>query len=86
MYGYVINNISIAIEAGKPQLEKYNEKIQKSLSKSLHLSQEQVGLAFTRLSENIKKLKALRHMTLVMLNVLFLSRKNTYYTNKQMTL
>jgi len=42
-----LNNISIMIEAGKPKLEKYTDKIKNSLSKILKLEKERIGIAYT---------------------------------------
>lgn len=44
---YQISNISISIEASKPKLEKYTEKIQDSLSKILKLKKENIGITYT---------------------------------------
>lgn len=45
--GYVINNISIAIEAGYPRLEKFREQISKSLSTLCSINIENIGVAIT---------------------------------------
>lgn len=45
--GYKINNISFMIEAQKPTLENYREKICRSLAKLLSIEKEKVGIAFT---------------------------------------
>lgn len=42
-----INNVSIAIEAKKPKLEKYTEKIKNSLSRILKLEKESIGITYT---------------------------------------
>ena len=42
-----INNISISIEASKPKLEQYTDKIKHSLSKILELNKENIGIAYT---------------------------------------
>lgn len=42
-----INNISIMIEAGKPKLEPYTEKIKSSLSKILGLNEGKIGISYT---------------------------------------
>ncbi|MBI2101775.1 2-C-methyl-D-erythritol 4-phosphate cytidylyltransferase [Candidatus Woesearchaeota archaeon] len=42
-----LNNVSIMIEAGKPKLEKYTDKIKNSLSKILKLEKERIGIAYT---------------------------------------
>ena len=44
---FVINNVSIMIEAGKPKLEQHTEKIKESLSKILKLEKEKIGIAYT---------------------------------------
>ncbi len=44
---YQISNVSISIEASKPKLEKYTEKIQDSLSKILKLEKENIGITYT---------------------------------------
>ena len=42
-----INNISIALEAGKPKLEMHTEKIKESLSKILDIEKEKIGITYT---------------------------------------
>src|SRR3989338_6676550 len=42
-----INNVSIMIEAAKPKLEKYTDKIKDSLSKILNIEKERIGIAYT---------------------------------------
>ena len=42
-----ISNVSISIEAKKPRLEKYNEKIKKSLSKILKSDKDRIGITYT---------------------------------------
>ena len=44
---YQINNVSIMMEAAKPKLEKYTDKIKDSLSKILKLEKERIGIAYT---------------------------------------
>ena len=45
--GFKVNNVAIMLEGQKPKLEKYREKMQKSLAKLLEIKKEDVGLAFT---------------------------------------
>lgn len=45
--GYVIVNVSISVEAGKPRLEKFRELIVSSLAEIMNIKVEQIGLAFT---------------------------------------
>lgn len=45
--GYLINNISVSLEALQPKLEKYRPQLQRSLANLCHLPSAQVGLAFT---------------------------------------
>ncbi|MBI2656417.1 2-C-methyl-D-erythritol 2,4-cyclodiphosphate synthase [Candidatus Woesearchaeota archaeon] len=42
-----INNVSISIEAKKPKLEKYTDKIKDSISKILKLEKQNIGIAYT---------------------------------------
>lgn len=42
-----ISNISISIEAKKPKLEKYTENIKNSLSRTLALEKEKIGITYT---------------------------------------
>ena len=42
-----INNVSVMLEAGKPKLEPYTDKIKDSLSKILKLEKERIGIAYT---------------------------------------
>lgn len=42
-----INNISIAIEAARPKLERYTENIKSSLSRILNLNKENIGITYT---------------------------------------
>ncbi|MBI2651057.1 2-C-methyl-D-erythritol 4-phosphate cytidylyltransferase [Candidatus Woesearchaeota archaeon] len=44
---YKINNIGIMIEAAKPRLEPYTDKIKGSLSKILALNKENIGITYT---------------------------------------
>lgn len=44
---YKINNVGIMIEAKKPKLEPYHDKIKESLSGILKIEKEQIGLTFT---------------------------------------
>lgn len=45
--GYKINNISFMVEAQKPKLENYREKICRSLTKLLSIDKRRIGIAFT---------------------------------------
>jgi 2-C-methyl-D-erythritol 2,4-cyclodiphosphate synthase len=45
--GYQINNISVIVEAGKPRLEPWREKMQSNLAKIIGIDKEQIGIAFT---------------------------------------
>ncbi len=45
--GYRVVNVSVAVEAGKPKLESFREKIQKSLAELLNIQADQIGIAFT---------------------------------------
>jgi len=45
--GYGINNAGIMVEAMKPRLECYSDKIKESLCKILGLGQDNVGITFT---------------------------------------
>ena len=42
-----INNVSISIEASKPRLERYTDKIKQSLSKILKIDKERIGINYT---------------------------------------
>src|SRR3989338_1590509 len=42
-----INNVSISLEAKKPRLEKYSDKIKDSLSQILKIQEENIGITFT---------------------------------------
>ncbi len=42
-----VNNISVSIEAGKPKLEYYTDKIKDSLAKILNIEKERIGLTYT---------------------------------------
>src|SRR3989344_4287275 len=42
-----INNISVAIEALKPKLEKHTDKIKESLSDILNVNKENIGITYT---------------------------------------
>jgi len=44
---YKINNVSFMVEAQKPKLENYREKICWSLAKLLGIKKERIGIAFT---------------------------------------
>lgn len=45
--GLKINNVGIMVEAGKPKLEGFREKMQISLAKLLEIERDKVGIAFT---------------------------------------
>lgn len=45
--GLKINNVAIMVEAGKPKLEDFREKMQISLEKLLEIERDKVGIAFT---------------------------------------
>lgn len=45
--GYKINNVSVAVEALKPQLEKHGEAIGESIAQLCKVEKGQVGVAFT---------------------------------------
>lgn len=45
--GLKINNVGIMVEAGKPSLEGFREKMQISLAKLLEIERDKVGIAFT---------------------------------------
>lgn len=45
--GLKINNVGIMVEAGKPRLEGFREKMQQSLAKLLGVERDKVGIAFT---------------------------------------
>lgn len=45
--GYKINNVSFMVEAQKPRLETYREKICQSLAKLLGIDKRRIGIAFT---------------------------------------
>lgn len=45
--GLKINNVGIMVEAGKPSLEGFREKMQASLAKLLETETDKVGIAFT---------------------------------------
>lgn len=45
--GLKINNAGIMVEAGKPKLESFREKMQISLAKLLEIEMDAVGIAFT---------------------------------------
>lgn len=44
---YKISNVSIMVEAGKPRLEEWREKMQNNLGKLMGIDKTQVGIAFT---------------------------------------
>lgn len=44
---FKINNVSIMIEASKPRLEPYTDKIKDSLSKMLKMNRKNIGIAYT---------------------------------------
>jgi 2-C-methyl-D-erythritol 2,4-cyclodiphosphate synthase len=44
---YKINNVSVMVEAGKPTLEEWREKMQISLAKIMKIKPRQIGIAFT---------------------------------------
>ena len=45
--GYKIGNASVAVEAGKPKLESFREKMQKTLAKLLEVKADQIGISFS---------------------------------------
>lgn len=45
--GYQIGNVAIMVEAGKPKLEGFREKMQISLAGLLEIERDKVGIAFT---------------------------------------
>lgn len=45
--GYKIGNVSVAVEAGKPKLENFREKMQQSLAGLLEVKADQIGISFT---------------------------------------
>ncbi len=45
--GYAVNNIGIMVEALKPRMEKYHDKIKESISKLIGCEVSQIGLTFT---------------------------------------
>lgn len=45
--GLKINNAGIMVEAGKPRLEEFREKMQISLAGLLEIERDKVGIAFT---------------------------------------
>lgn len=45
--GYEVNNIAIAIEAGKPRLEAHKDQIIGSLAQQLDINKNRIGIAFT---------------------------------------
>jgi len=45
--GFELNNVSIAIEASKPRLEKHTKSIKDSLSKILSLEKSKIGISYT---------------------------------------
>lgn len=44
---FEINNVSISIEALRPRLEEYTEKIKNSLSKILNIKKNKIGISYT---------------------------------------
>lgn len=44
---YQISNVSIMVEAERPRLEKWREKMQDGLAKIMKINKDQVGIAFT---------------------------------------
>ena len=44
---WLVNNVSISVEALRPKLEQWNEKIRGNLAKILEVDEEKIGLAFT---------------------------------------
>ena len=44
---YILNNAGITIEAKKPKLEQYSEKIRESLCSILKINQDRIGINFT---------------------------------------
>lgn len=45
--GFLINNIGIMVEAKKPRLEMYHDKIKKSIAGMLETAEDRIGLTFT---------------------------------------
>ena len=45
--GFRVGNVAIMVEAGKPRLEEFREKMQLSLAKLLEIEMDKVGIAFT---------------------------------------
>ncbi|MBL7159543.1 2-C-methyl-D-erythritol 2,4-cyclodiphosphate synthase [Candidatus Microgenomates bacterium] len=45
--GFKVGNVAIMLEGQNPKLEKYQEKMQKSLAKLLEIKKEDIGIAFT---------------------------------------
>lgn len=45
--GYRVNNIGVMVEASRPRLEKYSQKMKLSISQLLHVDIDSVGVSFT---------------------------------------
>lgn len=45
--GFQVNNVSIAVEAGRPKLEKWHDQMKENLAKVLKIKTNQIGLTFT---------------------------------------
>jgi len=45
--GFKIKNVAIMVEAQRPKMEQYREKMQQSLAKLLEIKKENIGIAFT---------------------------------------
>ncbi len=44
---YCIENVAVSVEALRPKLQPYHEEIQKSIARSLEISESQVGFTYT---------------------------------------
>lgn len=45
--GYQVHNLAVMVEAQRPKLESYHQKIQEKMAKLLATKKENIGLAFT---------------------------------------
>lgn len=45
--GFKVNNVSIAVEAGRPKLEKFHDQMKANLANVLNIDSDRVGITFT---------------------------------------
>ncbi|MEW6408067.1 MAG: 2-C-methyl-D-erythritol 2,4-cyclodiphosphate synthase [Patescibacteria group bacterium] len=45
--GFKVNNVSIAVEAGRPKLERFHDQMKANLAKVLDVDVDQIGITFT---------------------------------------